>query len=173
VEDGSILLVLPVPFRLLGGVLHFELQACNGAARWAEKFPRGTRACPLRPEALAAGNRSMQWKPTASIEHMERMRFEALPWAYGLGTFVREWRRTRRRLAELIEEHDYLHFAIGGLIGDWAAQGALLAERLGRPFSVWTDQVYHLAVRATGREAPRLRSRVWARMTVPLMRQRE
>ena len=39
-QDSSMLLVLPVPFRRRGDALLFEAQACNGIAKWADNFDR-------------------------------------------------------------------------------------------------------------------------------------
>jgi glycosyltransferase involved in cell wall biosynthesis len=44
-------------------------------------------------------------------------------------------------LRKEISKADYLHFAIGGLWGDWAALASLVAIRAGLPFAVWTDRV--------------------------------
>lgn len=41
----------------------------------------------------------------------------------------------------MIASSDHLHFAIGGLFGDWASACALVAKTKRRPFAVWTDRV--------------------------------
>ncbi len=52
VERDSLLLVLPVSFRIdPEGRLLFEKQACNGLERWAEHFRSLVVACPLKPDA--------------------------------------------------------------------------------------------------------------------------
>lgn len=150
-----------------------ESQACNGLARWAENFPRVTLAGPLMPPAKADLDRTIQWLAVKQIQHVERLRFEPLPWASSLGGFLRHVRSVRRTLRRLIEEHFYLHFAIAGFFGDWGAQAALLAHRARRPFSIWTDQVYHQAVRAAVRRSHSLRLRLYAAALVPFMRRLE
>jgi colanic acid/amylovoran biosynthesis glycosyltransferase len=46
-----------------------------------------------------------------------------------------------RLLRKAISDSDYLHFAIGGLLGDWGAVGAIIAHHRDRRFAVWTDRV--------------------------------
>lgn len=172
-NDGSLLLVLPVPFSHRDGDLMLESQACNGAARWAENFQRVTLAAPLMPPDQVAANPTIQWGAVRDVQHAERLRWAPLPWAYAVASFFRQLGPTRRALAQLIGEHYYLHFAIGGWIGDWAAQAALLAHRLHRPFSIWTDQVFHQAVRALAPTGENARRRFYARLAVPFMRRLE
>jgi colanic acid/amylovoran biosynthesis glycosyltransferase len=64
----------------------------------------------------------------------------------------------------LIEEADYLSFAIGGLFGDWGAVACFEAHRLGRRFAVWTDRVESEVVRRAAGSGPWQR-RVAARLT--------
>jgi len=60
---------------------------------------------------------------------------------------LRCYRRTRLLLSVRIRRCEYLCFAIGGLVGDWASVAAFEAIRQKRRFSVWTDRVEHKVAR--------------------------
>ena len=49
--------------------------------------------------------------------------------------------RFRKLLAEEIERCEYLQFAIGNLIGDWAGVAATEARKQGRSYAIHTDRV--------------------------------
>ena len=165
----SLLLVLPVPFRQMSGELHFELQACNGLARWADNFPRITVACPLIPEWLAEADQTMVWLPVSSIRHKARIECIPLPWAYHPLTFLKTYSSTRHLLRAMIRNSTWLSFAIGGLIGDWAGVASREAWRMRRPYSVWTDRVEPEVIRRSSRFQP-VRRRLMNAMIVPLMK---
>jgi glycosyltransferase involved in cell wall biosynthesis len=136
-------LVLPVPFRREGGELLFEEQACNGLDRWADNFLHLTVAAPVLPESIAQGETTMRWRDTKTLEHAERMTLIALPWAYSLRDFLRDYGRIAKLLRDEIARSRYLQFAIGGLIGDWAAVAAREAAKAGRKYAIHTDRVEH------------------------------
>jgi len=81
-QNGSLLLVLPVPFRRASTGLFFELQACNGLEQWARNFERVTVACPVMPENIASQDKSIQWIPVDGIPSLSRIKSVELPWAY-------------------------------------------------------------------------------------------
>src|SRR5216684_716002 len=140
-EPGSMLLVVPVPFRVSEeGTLLAEQQASNGLERWAENFDRMIVAAPIIPESMLVG-RGFRWVSTESLPSRARIDFVRLPWAYRPDHFVRAWRPTRRVLAGLIPRAEYLQFAIGGLFGDWGCVAALEAARQGRRFAIHADRV--------------------------------
>jgi glycosyltransferase involved in cell wall biosynthesis len=145
---GSLLLVLPVPFRRDGETLSFESQACNGLNCWADNFARVIVACPLEPADVTRQRKSSEtYLPIDSIPARDRIEFVPLPWGHGVGEFARQYRRTRRLLADKIRRSQFLSFAIGGLTGNWAAVAGLAALRQGREFSVWTDSVEYEVVK--------------------------
>jgi glycosyltransferase involved in cell wall biosynthesis len=150
VEKDSLLLVLPVAFRRdRNGNLLFEAQACNGLERWADHFPRLVIACPLEMDIHITPNKaSVEYLEIDQIQSRDRMEFVPLPWAYELGTFLSSYGRTRRLLAETIRQCQYLSFAMGGLVGDWASIAALEAIRQKRRFSIWCDRVEHQVIRS-------------------------
>lgn len=148
VVPNSLFLVLPVPFRRHGGALWFESQACNGLNRWADHFDTVIVACPLEPPDVATARTSSEtYVPVSTIPAHDRIEFVTLPWAHRLGEFAREYGTTGKLLADKIRRSQFLSFAIGGLLGNWAAVAGLAAFRLGREFSVWTDNVEHEVVK--------------------------
>ena len=153
----SLLLVLPVPFRRApDGSLMIEKQACNGIDRWADNFSRVVIACAVA-EVDATEGTSVEYLPASALAAADRVELVPLEARAGTLGFLAALRTQRQRLRGLIERCDYLCFAIGGLVGDWAAVAALEAIRLGRPYAVWTDRVEHQVVRASYRDATGLR----------------
>ena len=149
VSRDSLLLVLPVPFRRdTHGNLLVERQASNGLDRWADHFSHLMVAAPLQPEtAIGRQGCAADYVPVDRICARDRMDFVPLPWAYQVIPLIRSYRDTRKLLADCIRRCEYLSFAIGGLVGDWAAVAAIEAIRQRRPFSVWTDRVEHRVVK--------------------------
>ncbi|MBT9332145.1 glycosyltransferase [Acidipila sp. 4G-K13] len=163
------LLVLPVPFRQIDGNLYFEEQACNGLNRWSDSFAHVVVAAPVIPEHLAAGNTSVLWKPVSEIASRNSLTFVPLPWAYGLRAFTGQYRATRELLRERISKSGYLQFAIGGLVGDWAAVACLEAIRQKRRFAIHTDRVEHEVLLEVTKNASFPR-RMKARLIAALMK---
>lgn len=149
-------LVLPVPFRQRGDQLLFESQACNGLKRWADNFGHVVMAAPVMPEEIAQADKTIFWEDTATALD-DRITLIQLPWAYTPLAFLREYGRCRRLLAQQIRQCEYLQFAIGGLIGDWAAVAAKEAIKQRRPFAIHTDRVESDVLRklAKGQRGPR------------------
>jgi colanic acid/amylovoran biosynthesis glycosyltransferase len=140
-SDDSLFLVLPVPLRRIGGLLHAEAQAVHGLGRWADNFPRVVAAMVRYPEAVAEKLRALAWEPVDGRPGLERVEILDLPFGYGLPAHFRHLPEIRRRLQERIETARYLCFAVGGCLGDWGAVAASLSHRRGRPFAVWADRV--------------------------------
>jgi glycosyltransferase involved in cell wall biosynthesis len=140
-EDG-ILLVLPVPFKKLAdGRLLCEAQATNGIDQWADHFSHVTVAAPVLNEDLQQG--TVVWRDPATLRHRDKVTLVPLPMAYTPLAFAASFTQGRRTLLEHITRNRYLSFGIGGLIGDWAALGARLAQSRGLPYSIHTDRVEH------------------------------
>lgn len=165
VEKDSLLLVLPVAFRRdREGTLLFEAQACNGLDRWADHFHRLVIACPLEMDvSITPSKASVEYLEVDQIQSRDRMDFVPLPWAYQLGTFLKSYYHTRRLLVERIRQCQYLSFAIGGLVGDWASVAALEAIRQKRQFSIWSDRVEHQVIRSNHLETVGLK-RVYCKL---------
>lgn len=167
-ERKGMLLVLPVPFLVKGNRLFFDTQACNGLERWADNFESVIVAAPTIPEALAAQEKTMTWRDTATLEKPERFKLVPLPWAYKISDFISCYSRVRAQLAELIENSEYLQFAINGLMGDWAVIAALEARKQGRQYAIHTDWVTHDVVLKSARGAS-LKKRIKATVEAPLI----
>ena len=164
---GTMLLVLPVPFRVSNGELYVEAQAANGLERWADHFARVVVAAPVIPEQMVPGLSGVVWRRFESLAHKDRIVAKPLPWAYTPGSFLRAQNSVRMQLRKWIAGADYLQFAIGGLWGDWAAVAALEARSMGRRYAIHTDRVEHVLMRklASGSALRRLKIAVEA----PLM----
>src|SRR5579862_307302 len=143
-KNGTMLLVLPVPFLQRDGALLMESQAHNGLRRWAANFDHVILAAPTTTDSMmATTGATIIWKDTSDLCSEQRVTLVPLPLAYDLSDFLRTYRRTRRLLAGYIKQARYLQFAIGGLVGDWAGVAALEAIRQKRLFAIHTDRVEH------------------------------
>jgi colanic acid/amylovoran biosynthesis glycosyltransferase len=136
--DGKTLLIFaPVPLHRKAGQFYLEDQARNGLRLWVENFDRLILMLPLTDGPMPAS-----WGPLSLTgPALERVTVEPLPMAYRPDMFFRELPSVRRRIRSLINQADYLSFAIGGLFGDWGSVACLEAYRMGRPYAVWTDRV--------------------------------
>ena len=167
--NGSMYLVLPVPFRVAEGKFFVECQAANGLDRWADHFSRVLVAAPVIPESQARNLTGFCWRDVDTLEHRDRIDCQPLPWAYTPGPFVRQFSSTRKRIGESIAKCQHLQFAIGGLVGDWAAVAALEASNQKRRYAIHTDRVEHELIRKTAPSASRLR-RLKIAVEAPLMK---
>jgi glycosyltransferase involved in cell wall biosynthesis len=142
-EDG-LLLVLPVPFKKdADGRLLCEEQATNGIDQWAEHFSHVTVAAPVLREELQHGASTVLWRNPETLRHRDKVTLVPLPMAYTPVAFATLFAQGRRTLLEHIARNRFLSFGIGGLIGDWAALGARLAQARRLPYSIHTDRVEH------------------------------
>lgn len=151
-DHKGMLLVLHSPFYQQDGKLFLDDQAGNGLEQWAEHFGSIIIAAPLLPEQFATQQRVSFWRDTATLKQPDRFEFVPLPWAYSLPQFLQTYASTRQLLAELIQRSEYLQFAIGGLIGDWAGIAALEARHQKRPYAIHADRVEHQVVKRLANE---------------------
>lgn len=128
----KLLLVLPLIAFRRGPQIFIDAQSRNGLRLWLDNFDVVTLACPT-----SDGHAPADFVPIDD----RRIKFVALPPAYTPHRFAAALLKTRKTLAKVINESDYLHFAIGGLFGDWGSASAIIAHRMRRPFAVWTDRV--------------------------------
>lgn len=135
-KQGSLLLVLTLQLHQENGRLFIETQAGNGLVQWLEHFSRMTLVC-----KIAHGTPPGSSVAVDDLGLSGRLDIFTLPSAWTPIAFARAYSAARRRLAELIDNHDYLQFAIGGAWGDWPTVGALIAAKKGRAASVWADRV--------------------------------
>ena len=168
IDSGSIYLVLPVPFRIAEGRIFVECQAGNGLDRWADNFDSIIVAAPVIPESQVRNLTGFCWRDVETLQHRARIVCQPLPWAYTPGPFFKRLSATRRLIAGSIAQSQHLQFAIGGLLGDWAAVAALEAIRQNRRYAIHTDRVEHELMRKTASSAPLLR-RLKIAVEAPLM----
>lgn len=146
-----LLLVLPLTAQIRDGRVHVDDQACNGLRLWLKNFDAVILACPAEYHSILSPDAS----PIDKIEGQERLTFVPLPVTYTPHRFAVALPSTVRTLRRLIDEADYLHFAIGGLWGDWGSVACLLTGR--RPFAVWTDRVEYRVVEFSAEQRRGLR----------------
>lgn len=139
--EGSLLLDLPVPFRILDGVIHVEAQAERGLFRWLENFKTVSVCAPVVPQAHLPAE--MDWVPTSALSATGRLAIHLLPWGFHPREHLMEVRGVRALLRKLVAQHQYLHFSNLGWFGAWGRIGAEEAHRLGKPYAVWLDWVIH------------------------------
>jgi colanic acid/amylovoran biosynthesis glycosyltransferase len=136
-SEESILLVLPVMIYQVGDELYYDRQGGNGLRLWLENFKSVTLCCPSERRDIPPADTM----PLSSFSGYPGLRVVTLPKAWGPLAFARALPGAVRTLRRLIGESRYLLFMIGGLWGDWASVGALVAARHRRSGAVWTDRV--------------------------------
>ena len=132
----SLLLVLPLVSYYRNGQVLIDDQACNGLSQWLRHFERVTLCLKVIP-----GEPPDDFIEIDAKEFAGRLAVEILPCGWTPLAHARAYPAVRRRLAELIDRHDYLQFALMGGWGDWSTLGIKLATARGRKCSVWTDRV--------------------------------
>src|SRR5450631_2064258 len=168
-EDGLVL-VLPVPFKKQpDGRLFWEAQATNGVDQWADNFSHVTVIALILSQDLPRNDSTIVWLDPAILRNRDKITLVPLPTAYTAVAFARSLVATRRILLDHIERNRYLSFCIGGLIGDWAAVGARLAQSRNLPYSIHTDRVEHEVLFKLSRQKSLLR-RMKAELVGRLMR---
>lgn len=165
---GSMYLVLPVPFRIHENKLQVEAQAANGLDRWADNFESVTVAAPVLTDPARTDIPGFLWQDFDSLQHRERVVPQPLPAAYGPASFLKALTPVRSQIAASIRASDHLQFAIGGLLGDWAAVAALESIRQRRRYAIHTDRVEHEVMRKTSAGAS-LQRRLRNAVEIPLM----
>ena len=168
-QSNSMYLVLPVPFRMAEGKVFVECQAANGLDRWADDFNQVVVAAPVIPEVEVRNLAGFCWRDMDLLAHRNRITFQPLPWAYTPGPFFSKLSTTRKLIRSSIAQCEHLQFAIGGLVGDWAAVAALEAVSQGRRYAIHTDRVEHEVMQKMASSATGLR-RMKIAVEAPLMK---
>nr|WP_277923062.1 glycosyltransferase [Sphingomonas sp. CARO-RG-8B-R24-01] len=137
VSGTTLLLVLPLPVWRCDGALYLDTQAQNGLRMWLRNFNRLILCVPQIDVATPPGGTS-PWDAAARDEDCQLV---PLPDKRKFVGFLIALPSVLRLLQTQIDRSSHLHFAIGGLAGDWAAVGALLARVKQRRAAVWTDRV--------------------------------
>jgi colanic acid/amylovoran biosynthesis glycosyltransferase len=164
VESERLLLVLPIQAYSAKGRIFIDKQACNGLRLWLENFKNVTLACIVN-EAEPPSNRS----PIDQIAGFERLRVICLPLAYAPHKFLASLPKILPILSQEVASSQFLHFAIGGLWGDWGAVASLVASRAKRRFAIWTDRVESRVISFQARAKPLFR-RIYWKSTAYLMK---
>jgi colanic acid/amylovoran biosynthesis glycosyltransferase len=133
---SKLLLVLPLHAYRRRSKTYVDAQARNGLRLWLDNFDTLTSFLPIDDE---------------------RITFTALPSAGAPHRFITALPKTIPILKNVIASADHLHFAIGGMFGDWGSISALIAHQRGKPFAVWTDKVESqvLAFEARSKSPPK------------------
>ena len=168
-RPNSMYLVLPVPFRMAEGKVFVECQAANGLDRWADDFDQVVVAAPVIPEVEVRNLSGFCWRDMDLLAHRSRIVFQPLPWAYTPGPFFSKLSATRKLIRASLAQCEHLQFAIGGLIGDWAAVAAIEAISQRRRYAIHTDRVEHKVMQKTASSASGLR-RMKIAVEAPLMK---
>ncbi|MFN3129438.1 glycosyltransferase [Roseibium sp.] len=166
-RGGRVLFVTAVRLRRGPRGLQLDDQTCAGLARWAESFGHVTYMGIEQPADLE-DNTSVTWIDIADLDCRDRLTVVALPFAYKIGRFFKDYKSTRKMLGEEIAKADHLCFTLGYLFGDWAAVAALEAIRQNRDYAVWFDRVEHDVIRRTLPAIP-LKRRIKEVATLPVM----
>jgi colanic acid/amylovoran biosynthesis glycosyltransferase len=136
-RNDRILLVLQLPLYRIGDETFIDTQACNGLRLWVENFDAVTLIGPqiIRSEPPADTSNSK------TVVRGERLLIVPLPKARSPHRFIVDFSKASSLLWQQIGDANYLHFAIGGVWGDWAAVASIMAHRAGLKYAVWTDRV--------------------------------
>lgn len=138
--NGRLLIVLSLPIYCVSNRYAFDAQACRGLRLWLDNFEYLTLACPLR-SADHPPSSCVWMDEVVDADMLSRITIVPLPYAYLPHRFIMALPQTVQLLKFHIQKSNYLHFAIGGLWGDWASVSCLIAHKLRLPYAVWTDRV--------------------------------
>ncbi len=139
-DDQSLLLDLPVPFRSVSGKLWVEAQVLNGIRLWSENFSRLTVCAPVLPVGHPDESQT-DWADPSELLKQRAIKLVPLPWGYRRFESLGLAGEVRATLAPLIDGHRYLCFCNVGGFGAWGNLGVEIALRKKRPYSVWFDNV--------------------------------
>jgi glycosyltransferase involved in cell wall biosynthesis len=164
-QDGSLLLEIPVPFRVKDGVTLVESQAYQGLGGWLDNFSRVSVCAPVVPEYLV--DATMSWTPVTDLVERRGLSVHLLPWGYHPRAHFRAVGAVRATFRELIPTHQHLCFANLGVFGAWGSVAAQEAFKLDRPYSIWLDWVLHEMPQPT--QTNPLKS-VWQKVSLALLK---
>lgn len=136
-SDDRLLLVLPLPIYRVGTRSYIDTQAANNLGLWLDNFKHVTL---IGPE-VALPDARHDTSDVETVRNRDRLTILPVTAAWTPPKFLKALPFTAKLLHQQIRRADYLHFAIGGLWGDWAAVASFIARRLELPYAVWTDRV--------------------------------
>src|SRR5436190_1671102 len=132
--EDRILLVLPLPIYRVEDQFFIDTQAANNLGLWLDNFERVTL---IGPE-VALSEPRLSTSNVERIKNRARLTIVPVTAAWTPLKFLKALRSTARLLDEHMRRADFLHFAIGGLWGDWGTIASFIARRLKLPYAVWT-----------------------------------
>ena len=138
-KRADLLLVLPLPYRLVDGHLYFDKQSRDSVNRHLNSFDSLIMAMPVMDEADVAKNPIFVWEPADDLR--EHIQFVPLP-KWSPIEFLKNHRQATGLLRRCIDAADRLHFSIGGGGGynnDWGQLAAEVAIKAGRRFALHAD----------------------------------
>lgn len=117
---------------------------------WCKHFSHITVASPAISVEQAEADKMVSWAPL-HIQYLGPVEIEfiSLPQTHTPFSFIKSYGQVRKRLNQLIKKSKYLHFAIGGFLGDWGSVAAFEAFKLNRPYSVHMDWIAHNVMKQT------------------------
>jgi len=150
-NKDSLLLLLPVPLKVDSyGSLNLEYQSTLGLKMWAKYFSHVHLCAPVAPAWVVESKSSVKWVGEDVFDGLN-ISVSPLPWGYNPVDHFRLRNSVSSIVEPLIHRYEFLQFAIGGCtFGDWAALGARLAKKAGRPYAVHTDWVTHKVALSEG-----------------------
>jgi colanic acid/amylovoran biosynthesis glycosyltransferase len=155
-RNGRILLVLPLPLYRIGDETFIDTQACNGLRLWLENFDAVT----LIPQIMRSGHPA-DTSNSKTVVRGERLLIVPLPNVRSPHRFIVDFSKASLLLWQQIGDADYLHFAIGGIWGDWAAVASMMAHRAGLKYAVWTDRIESTVERFANQSRTGLKKAYW------------
>lgn len=169
--DTSLLLVVPVPFRVVNGRYGLDEQTCDGLVRWVEQFDRLVMAAPVLPEKQAQElSKTETWRAIEDLPCADRIELVPLPYAYKPVDYVRHYAKVRNLLRVKIQECQYLCFAPAVWIGDWASVAGSEAIRLNRSYAIWADRVEYEVIRRLLKEETSIKTKIKETLTLPIIK---
>jgi colanic acid/amylovoran biosynthesis glycosyltransferase len=156
--DDRILLVLPLPLFSVNGKTFIETQACTSLGHWLDNFRNVTLMGPQIFLSEPGPDTSL----SKTIRGFDRLEIIPLREAWSPPRFAKALPGTLKQLVWQIRRADYLHFAIGGLWGDWGAVACEVAYHLRLPYAVWTDRVESEVARYANQNRKGLKRVYWS-----------
>jgi colanic acid/amylovoran biosynthesis glycosyltransferase len=140
------------------GAVYFDRQTLAGLEQYARYFDAVTICgpridSPHEPDPMFVA-------PLAG--HDQRITLEPLPLAYSPAEFFRTRQAVRATLSRLVDSHDVVVGAVGGLVGDWGSTLASVCYGRKKPHAVWFDRLESDVIRVEWADAGFLRrARHW------------
>jgi colanic acid/amylovoran biosynthesis glycosyltransferase len=144
-----LLFVNHVPQLHWRGTVYFDKQTLSGLEQYARYFDAVTICGPQidaqdEPDPLFVS-------PFASKD--SRISLLPLPQAYSPRDYFRTRRVVRQTLSTLVDSHDIVVGAVGGLLGDWGSTLASVCQHRNKPHAVWFDRLESDVIRVEWADA--------------------